>query len=157
MSPPRQTLPLLPLPAGMVLLPGVTLRVPIADRADILPLLGHVFNEAKNVRKSISEQEPRSAIVGCVHVRPASKDQDHQSVTSSTNVPLEQRIKQDFSEFGTTAKVIGLDQPILGGLSLVVEGLRRFRLVSITRVKPFFEGAVKVHGGDGRSSCLSMI
>ncbi|KAK3065637.1 hypothetical protein LTR53_018196, partial [Teratosphaeriaceae sp. CCFEE 6253] len=56
-----RTVPLIPLPPALVLLPGVTTRIPLQNRADVAALLAHIYSKAATPRP-----EPSSITVGCV-------------------------------------------------------------------------------------------
>ena len=56
-----RTLPLVPLPHGTVLLPGVVTRVPLQNRADIAAILANIYSKASTPRPEAS-----SVTVGCV-------------------------------------------------------------------------------------------
>lgn len=145
----RENLPLLALPKDAVLLPGATLRVPITNRPDLLALVLHLLHDPIRGRALPSRSSSKPAVVGCIHVRPSVKDQDPEDVMPAVGLPLDQEIKRKYSEFGTAATIVGLDGRFLEGLVLVLQGVSRFRVLDVTQTKPFVEGVVAFHDGDG--------
>ncbi|KAL8965419.1 MAG: hypothetical protein Q9183_003864, partial [Haloplaca sp. 2 TL-2023] len=68
----------------------------------------------------------------------AEPDQDHESHARAP----EKASKHDLFAFGTVAKISGVQGRRLDEMTLVVEGLRRFRIAQVTKEKPFFEATV---------------
>ncbi|KAL9625201.1 MAG: hypothetical protein Q9160_000603 [Pyrenula sp. 1 TL-2023] len=121
-------LPLIPLPSDLVLLPGTTLRIPIRDRADVPTLLSKAFSrvtQPRNDRYALS--------VGCVPLRSSklSRDgrkllkdipDDNTSTTESQRVDPARATKNDLFQYGTFAKIIGVQGRPTAEPTLVVEG-----------------------------------
>ncbi|KAK5130232.1 hypothetical protein LTR08_002278 [Meristemomyces frigidus] len=151
-SPQRtRTLPLIPLPRNLVLLPGVTTRIPLVNRPDVAAILAYVYSKASTPRP-----EPSSVTVGCVPLNSAylsadgkqlleDGDPDRKVATAQTD-PAQAR-RADLFNYGTMAKVTGVQ-----GLALVVEGVSRFKIDKMTRERPYFEARVSLHEGDAVSA-----
>ncbi|PPJ56636.1 hypothetical protein CBER1_01811 [Cercospora berteroae] len=142
-----RTLPLVPLPHSLVLLPGVTTRVPLQNRADIAAILAKLYSTAATPRAETS-----SVTVGCVPLNSQflspdgkhfleEKDASKQKIESEpTNVR-----KKDLFQYGTMARVTGVQGRRAGELTLVVEGITRFHIDKITQERPYFEAKVTLH------------
>ncbi|KAK2790433.1 hypothetical protein FQN53_009456 [Emmonsiellopsis sp. PD_33] len=139
-------LPLLPLQRDSVLLPGVTLRIPLAERADIPLLLTSLFSKH-------SPKNGTPTLIGCVPLSSPylSKDgqqlldsQDRESTRSTTPKPIDpaKASGKDLFGYGTMAKVIGVQGRPNAEPYLLVEGLRRFSVSKLTKETPFFEAEV---------------
>jgi ATP-dependent Lon protease len=57
--------------------------------------------------------------------------------------------KGDLFRYGSMAKVTGVQGRVQGELSLIVEGLSRFRVEAITKERPYFEGMVEQVSDEG--------
>ncbi|KAH9830249.1 Lon protease 2, peroxisomal [Teratosphaeria destructans] len=152
-----RTLPLVPLPPPLVLLPGVTTRIPLQNRADVAAILAHIYSKASTPRP-----EPSSVTVGCVPLNSPylSSDGKRQLIedgggggggdggdkkpSSITDDPAQAR-KPDLFLYGTMARVTGVQGRRAGELTLVVEGVQRFRTDRILRERPYFEAKVTLH------------
>ena len=142
-----RTLALVPLPHNLVLLPGVTARVPLQNRGDVAAILAHIYSKASTPRP-----EPSSVTVGCVPLNSPylspdgkrliedaeSKDRKGASIESDPG----QARKPDLFQYGTIAKVTGVQGRRPEELNLVVEGMSRFKIDKITRERPYFEARV---------------
>ncbi|KAK1004105.1 hypothetical protein LTR91_004551 [Friedmanniomyces endolithicus] len=144
-----RTLPLIPLPSLLVLLPGVTARIPLQNRADVAALLANIYSKAATPRP-----EPSSITIGCVPLRSAylsadgkqlleAASKDTEGVTVQTD-PSQAR-KPDLFQYGVLARVTGVQGRREGQLTLVVEGVSRFRTDKIIRERPYFEARVTVY------------
>ncbi|KAI7282157.1 Lon protease 2 [Hortaea werneckii] len=144
-----RTVPLVPLPPSVVLLPGVTTRIPLQNRADVAAILAHIYSRASTPRP-----EPSSVTVGCVplnspYLSPDGKrlvdngEGDKKPAASQTD-PAQAR-KPDLFNFGTVARVTGVQGRRPGELMLVVEGVSRFKTDKIVRERPYFEAKVILH------------
>lgn len=138
-----QNLPILPLPLGSVLLPGVTLHIPVIHRPDVPPLLSSVITKAKAPKAT-------TISIGCVPLNShllspqgqnliEGAEERHQRPTDLH--PSEAR-KEDLFRYGTVAKISGVQGQRSDDLVLIVEGIRRFRINRITQRRPFFEAEV---------------
>jgi ATP-dependent Lon protease len=155
-----KVLPILPLTSPSVLLPGVTLRVPITNRADVTAVLAKIYSRATTAK-------PDAIItVGCVPLNSTlvSKngkllldERDGGAGTKGKAVyesdPVVAKNKDLFG-FGCVAKVSGVQGRRQGELALVVEGLDRFRIEKILQERPYFEGMIEVVEDEGMWSLL---
>lgn len=143
-----QALPILPLPKGSVLLPGITLRVPIANRTDIPALLSSVF--AKDSRP---RPDATTIAIGCVPINSPLLRSDGQHLLDDANSKNRRRTDdedvgpgdadhRDLFMYGTVAKISGVQGRRANDLSLIVEGIRRFRIDRFTQMRPYFEAEV---------------
>ena len=161
----KSTIPLIPLARDGVLLPGVTLRIPVSGRSDIPLILSSAFQRTRN--RTISANIP----VGCVPVNsPLLSKDGKELLDSSENESGKQNLvididpnkakKDDIFTFGTLAKIIGVSQGPSQESYLVVEGVQRFKVEKILHEKPYFEAevtfyedeAISANDGDIRAS-----
>lgn len=145
-----RTLPLIPLPHSVVLLPGVVTRIPLQNRADIAAILANIYSKASTPRPEAS-----SVTVGCVplnspYLSPDGKQliengdaKDDKSAAGQTD-PAQAR-KPDLFMYGTMARVTGVQGKRPGELSLMVEGISRFKVDKMVRERPYFEAKVALH------------
>ena len=143
-----QTLPILPLPKESVLLPGITLRISVANRTDIRALLTSVFTKDKRPRV-----DPTAILIGCVPINSPLLRSDGQQLLDDgdarrTRRPHDEEINpsdadhRDLFMYGTVAKISGVQGRRADDLSLIVEGIRRFRIDRFTQMRPYFEAEV---------------
>jgi ATP-dependent Lon protease len=144
-----RTLPLVPLPHNLILLPGVTARIPLQNRADVAAILANIYSKASTPRP-----EPSSVTVGCVplnspYLSPDGKRliEDAEAKDRKPNViesdPGQAR-KPDLFQYGTMAKVTGVQGRRPEELNLVVEGMSRFKVDKITQERPYFQARVTI-------------
>ena len=142
------TLPILPLQKGSVLLPGVTLRVPVANRSDISALLSSVVARDRRPRPDAT-----SVSIGCVPINSPLLRSDGQHLLDDRESYSQRHIDdedanpgdadhRDLFMYGTVAKISGVQGRRADDLSLIVEGIRRFRIDRFTQMRPFFEAEV---------------
>lgn len=139
-----RTLPLVPLPYSVVLLPGVTTRLPLANRADVAAILAHLYSKAATPRPEAS-----SVTVGCVPLNSPYLTSDGEQFIDEKDVkkqaneldPAHARTKHLF-QYGTLARVTGVQGRRAGELTLVLEGISRFKIDHITNERPYFEAHV---------------
>lgn len=143
-----QTLPILPLPKGSVLLPGITLRIPVANRTDIPALLTSVFTKDRRPRPDAT-----AITIGCVPINSPLLRSDGQQLLEDGE-PKQSRLiddednnpgdadHRDLFMYGTVAKISGVQGRRANDLSLIVEGVRRFRIDRFTQMRPYFEAEV---------------
>ncbi|KAL7796646.1 ATP-dependent protease La [Trichoderma ceciliae] len=143
------TLPLVPLPRGTVLLPGLVYRVTVnSSRPDLPALLAHVYELA-------ASKGPDGRIdtipIACVPVSSPLVGPDGQLLITNGEDIESTRVdsvnpgsakKDDLFGFGVAAKIVGIDGRGSGEFALRVEGASRVRVDSITRERPFFEAKV---------------
>lgn len=144
----KATIPLIPLPKDSVLLPGVTLRISVSNRADIPLLLSSAFQRATKSRTG-STQLP----VGCVPVNSPflspdgkelldSSENESSKHTQYEGIDPGKARKQDLFGYGTLAKIIGVQGNSNADPYLIVEGVQRFKVDRIKHEKPHFEADV---------------
>lgn len=144
----KATIPLIPLAKDAVLLPGVTLRIPVSNRADIPLLLSSAFQRATKSRTG-SAQLP----VGCVPLNSPFLSLDGKELLDSaakessrdydnSDVDPGKARKKDLYGYGTLAKIIGVQGNSNSDPYLLVEGLQRFKIDKIRHEKPHFEAEV---------------
>lgn len=143
-----QTLPILPLPKGSVLLPGITLRIPVANRTDIPALLTSVFTKDKRPRVDAT-----AISIGCVPINSPLLRSDGQQLLDDGNLKTTQQVNdedtnpgdadhRDLFMYGTVAKISGVQGRRADDLSLIVEGIRRFKIDRFIQMRPYFEAEV---------------
>lgn len=156
-----QSLPILPLPKDSVLLPGITLRVPIVDRKDISALLTTVFTRDRRPRPDAT-----AIAIGCVPINSRLLRSDGQHLLDDRQTEKRRRIDdedtnsgdadhRDLFMYGTVAKISGVQGRRADDLSLIVEGVRRFRIDRFTQMRPYFEAEVTYldEEGENLESC----
>ncbi|KAL1990808.1 hypothetical protein VTN49DRAFT_5811 [Thermomyces lanuginosus] len=138
-------LPLVPLARDTVLLPGLTLRIPLTNRPDLANLLSTLLNRNKRDLSSIS--------IGCVPLASPrlSKDGRHLIDDGQTDSDIDdvvdagQARKDDLFRYGTVAKIVGLQRRIHSEPYLLVTGVQRMTVVKVLRDRPYFEAEVQLH------------
>lgn len=160
MSPTKlEILPLLPLPKDKVLLPGSILRVPLSNRPDLLALVSHVLSASVSTTRKLPKPGGRTIVVGCVPLSTAHEgtpgqkrtrevDTDDQSHGERFGVS-EQADTRNLYYIGTAAAIRGFVGRGMEELALVVQGLRRFRIESISQGKSFLEAQVTYSDKEG--------
>lgn len=150
-----QTIPILPLPQNSVLLPGITLRVPIADRTDIPALLSTVLTQGRRPRPDAT-----TIAIGCVPINSPLLRSDGQHLIDDGNSKTRRRNDnddinpgdadhRDLFMYGTVAKISGVQGRRANDLSLIVEGIRRFRIDRFTQMRPYFEAEIMYLDDEG--------
>lgn len=150
--PKSRTLPLVPTPHNLILLPGVTARIPLQNRADVAAILAHIYSKASTPRP-----EPSSVIIGCVPLNSPYLSPDGKKLITDAEVGKDRKVpviesdpsqarKPDLFQFGCVARVTGVQGRRAGELMLVVEGVSRFKVESFVRQRPYFEARVVVNG-----------
>lgn len=150
-----QTLPILPLPRGSVLLPGVSIRIPVAGRPDIPAILSSVFTKNRQPRP-----DPTTISIGCVPFNSPLLRSDGQQLLEGKDAQSRESKEQDVSHsrdidhrdlfmYGTLAKISGVQGRRAEDLALVVEGIRRIRLDRFTQMRPYFEAEVALLNDEG--------
>ena len=141
------TLPIVPLATSAVLLPGVTLRIPLQGRNDIAAILANIYSRASTPRPDAA-----TVTVGCVPINSPYLSPDGRKLIEDGNKKPRQEYPTDPSKatpkdlfnYGTFAKVAGVQGRRRGELALVVEGVSRFKIEKITQEKPYIEAKVAV-------------
>lgn len=150
-----KTLPLIALAKDSVLLPGITLRLPVSNRTDISALLSSVYTRA-----ATPKPDATAISVGCVPLNSPLLSNDGQQLIDSKDVdggkrqgPLDinpgKANKGDLFSYGTMAKISGVQGRRPGELALIVEGVKRFRIDNITQERPYLEAEVTYHDENG--------
>ncbi|KAG9683721.1 ATP-dependent protease-like protein La, partial [Aureobasidium melanogenum] len=148
-SPKMTTIPIIPLAEGSVLLPGLTLRIPLQGRGDIAAILANIYSKA-----ATPTPDHTSITVGCLPVNSPYLSSDGQKLLDDANnsnrrpvagINPAQATKDQLFSVGTLAKVSGVQGKRRGELTLVVEGVSRFQVNSFVKDSPYFEAEVSIH------------
>jgi ATP-dependent Lon protease len=155
-KPKSKTVPVIPLPRGQVLLPGVSLRIAIAYRPDIAALLAHIYS-------TLTDPKIKTPItIGCVplgshllgpdgtRLLPEREGEQH----NEKEVHPATARQGDLYGYGTLAKVSGVQGRVQGELSLVVEGLSRFRVEKCVQERPYFKAQIEYLSEEGISTLV---
>ncbi|KAF2157340.1 putative LON domain serine protease [Myriangium duriaei CBS 260.36] len=142
------SLPIIPLATSAVLLPGVTLRIPLQGRNDIAAILANIYSKASTPRPDAT-----AVTVGCVPINSPYLSRDgHKLIDDGSKKPKKdypndpsKATPKDLFQFGTLAKVAGVQGRRRGELALVVEGVSRFKIDKIEQEKPYLEARVTLH------------
>ncbi|KAL2175634.1 Lon protease C-terminal proteolytic domain-containing protein [Thermothelomyces heterothallicus CBS 202.75] len=143
------TLPVIALPRGSVLLPGVVQRIAVSsNRPDIASLLAAVYTRA-------ASKTPNGRIdtvpIACVPLASPLLGPDGQLLiedgegaasTDRAQVDPAKATKADLYGWGVAAKITGVEGRGTGEFTLLVEGVARVRVDKIYRDKPYPEGKV---------------
>lgn len=148
-------LPLVPLAKGSVLLPGVTLRIPVSNRPDLTNLLSSLVDRPKRDGNSITFGciplgSPFLSRCGQKLLEGENSDQERQK--DYDTVDAGQARKDDLFRYGTVGKVIGVQRRAYAEPFLLVQGTQRFAVKKILRDRPFFEAEVYPHDENSRFS-----
>lgn len=146
------TLPILPLPQGTVLLPGIVKSIPVSSaRPDLLALLTAVYTRA-GARSSKGRID--AIPIACVPQAPGL------SLVGPDGTPLIENGERDYSgeihdssriskrdlfRSGIAAKITGVEGRGTGEFSILVEGVARVKVEKIYQTQPHFEGKVTYH------------
>ena len=142
-------LPLVPLAKGSVLLPGVTLRIPVSNRPDITNLLSSLVDRP-------SKRDGNSITFGFVPLSSPFLSRDGQNVLEGVDSDEERKAewdsidagqarKDDLFRYGTVGKVIGVQRRAYAEPFLLVQGSQRFTIKKVLKDRPFFEADVYLH------------
>ncbi|KAL8861718.1 MAG: hypothetical protein Q9178_001919 [Gyalolechia marmorata] len=143
-QPRSPTLTILPLPRGVVLLPGVTVPIPLIDRPDVESFVRSLARRSK---------VPKPVFIGCVPLKSPLLSDDGQQLIEDRNrpakeldnehmIPPKSASSSDLFSYGVLAKLSGMHSRHPSDITLVVDGLTRFKVDKVTKEKPFFEAAV---------------
>ncbi|GFG01353.1 LON domain serine protease, putative [Aspergillus lentulus] len=144
-------LALVPLPKGSVLLPGVTLRIPVSNRPDLANLLSALLDQT-----NLGKRDGNTITFGCVPLSSPLLSNDGQQLIEDGSLDVAkkeeydaidagQARKEDLFRYGTVGKVIGVQRRAYAEPFLVVQGVQRFTIKHILRDRPFFEAEVVLH------------
>jgi ATP-dependent Lon protease len=159
----RSKLPIVPLPKDVVLLPGVTLRIPVSNRPDIANLLSTLLNRTASLKR-----ERVVFTLACVPLKSPYLSADGQQLLDDgasealqdeeyEAIDAGQARKEDLFAYGTVAKMVGVQGRAHTEPYLVVEGIRRFEIVEILQERPFFEAEVMLNDESGRIPTPALI
>lgn len=148
-------LPLIPLAKGSVLLPGITLRIPVSNRPDLANLLSSLVDRHKRDGNSIT--------FGCIPLSSPflsldgqqlleGEDRDDERKEDYDSIDAGQARKDDLFRYGTVGKVIGVQRRIYAEPYLLVQGSQRFTVKKVLKDRPYFEAEVFVHEENSRCS-----
>lgn len=146
-------LPLLPLPKGSVLLPGVIQRVTVSsNRPDIASLVAAVYAKAPMTRNGHIDGVP----IACVpFASPFLGPNGHLLIENGENIPIPDKTvdptkvtKSDLFEWGVEAKITGIEGRGTGDFTLLVEGVSRVRVDSIYSGAAHLEAKVTFYQDD---------
>lgn len=154
--------PLIPLARDLVLLPSVNLRIPLADRPDIPTLLTSLFS-----RHAKQRQNNTPILVGCIPLNSPFLSKDGQLLLTDGDKARARSIDEepvnpaaagvnDLFQYGTIAKVVGVQGRANAEPFLLVEGAKRFSVQKILKEKPFFEAEVLVYDEPGRIAYIPL-
>ncbi|KAI1007447.1 Lon protease 2, peroxisomal [Podosphaera aphanis] len=142
-------IPLIPLPKDTVLLPGVVLRIPIANnRPDILALITAIYNRAESHINRLENVQ-----IACVPLSSTLLSRYGQKMISQDpegTLKLKDKVdinpanatEEDLFGYGVAAKISGVEGRGTGEFALLVEGTARVKLEKLTSHRPFFEAKV---------------
>ncbi|KAK2044646.1 ATP-dependent protease La [Colletotrichum somersetense] len=144
------TLPVIPLARGTILLPGVAQRIPVtAARPDIPALLANVYTRAATA----APNERIDAVpIACVPVSSPFvgpngqlliQDADHMDESLIKEVNPGTARKADLFNYGVAARITGIEGRGTAEFALRVEGVARIRVEKVTQERPHFEAKVK--------------
>ena len=113
-------------------------------------ILAHIYSKSTTPRPEAS-----SVAVGCVPLNSAYLSPDGKRLiqdaeakdknTAAVQSDPSQARKPDLYRYGTLARVTGVQGRTPGELTLIVEGISRFKVEKITRERPYFEARVALH------------
>ena len=145
-------LPIVPLPKGQVLLPGISLRISVVNRPDVAALLARLYSTSSSRNNAADD----SVTVACVPLGSPYLSADGKRLIDSTpdaEKGMDKQItedvhpavarKEDLFSLGCVARVSGVQQGRgQTGLSLIVEGMERCRVEKVVKERPYFEAYV---------------
>ncbi|KAF7716632.1 Lon protease-like protein 2, peroxisomal [Penicillium ucsense] len=149
-------LPLVPLAKSFVLLPGVTLRIPVSNRPDLTNLLSSLVDRP-------AKRDGNTITFGCVPLASPFLSRDGQQLLEGDqsetggkddydSIDAGQARKDDLFRYGVVGKVIGVQRRAYAEPFLLVQGSQRFTIKKVLKDRPFFEAEVLLH--DESSSTL---
>lgn len=143
-------LPIIPLAKDAVLLPGVSLRIPLSERPDIPILLASLFG------RSSQRSESSPIVVGCVPLNSPLLSRNGQQLLDNDikegrrspdtfDVDPSQASKRDLFGYGAVAKVVGVQGRANSEPYMLVEGAKRLFIRKVLKEKPYIEADVTVY------------
>ena len=154
------TLPLIALPKGSVLLPGIVQRIGVsANRPDIASLLAAVYTRA-------ATKSPNGRIdnvpIACIPFNSPLLGPNGQLLIENgdaTDVHAHHEIdpakasKSDLFPWGVVAKITGVEGRGTGEFTLLVEGVSRVKVDKLYSDKAYLEARVSHFRDEGIPSC----
>lgn len=146
------SLPVIPLPKGTVLLPGIAMMISVsASRPDIHSLLADIYSKG-----GWKGQKMKYINVACVPLNSPYLTRHGQKMISrdgqalpSKDVQPETARKEDLFGYGVAAKIKSVQGQNAEDISLLVEGIARIRVDNVTQERPYFEADVTYEHDDG--------
>ncbi|KIW01969.1 ATP-dependent protease La [Verruconis gallopava] len=143
-------LPVVPLPKGQVLLPGVSLRISVVNRPDVAALLARLYSTSSSQRSAADDTVTVACVpLGSPLLSPDGKRLIDAAVPEGKDKHMTQDVhpavarKEDLFGLGCVARVSGVQQGRgHTGLSLIVEGLERCVVEKVVKERPYFEAYV---------------
>lgn len=126
-------IPIITVGDGVVPFPGVSLRVPLSDRPDVVAQLTHLLrNEAANPSSN-------GLVLGLVPVSASAV-----LAPSSPDLKPGRRTHTDLADYGTTVKIraIRIDSAATATAQMLVEGMHRFKVSRIVQTDPHLSADV---------------
>ncbi|KAL2133900.1 hypothetical protein VTI74DRAFT_1465 [Chaetomium olivicolor] len=150
------TIPVIALPRGTVLLPGVVQRIAVSsNRPDIASLLAAVYTRA-------ASKTPNGRIdtvpIACVPLASPLlgpegqlliQDGERDVSANRNHVDPAKASKKDLFGWGVAAKITGVEGRGTGEFTLLVEGVTRVRLEKTYHEKPYLEAKVLYYQEEG--------
>ncbi|OJJ37221.1 hypothetical protein ASPWEDRAFT_38892 [Aspergillus wentii DTO 134E9] len=144
-------LAIVPLAKGSVLLPGVTLRIPVANRPDLSNLLSTLLD-----RSTSGKRDGSTITFGCVPLSSPFLSNDGQNLLENATLEDDQKEeydsidagqarKDDLFRYGTLGKVVAVQRRVYGEPYLLVQGVQRFTIKRILKERPYFEAEAILH------------
>lgn len=151
---------LVPLPKGSVLLPSVSLRIPVSNRPDLANLLSTLLD-----RSNSGKRDGSTITFGCVPLSSPFLSKDGQNLLEDGNLNNEQKEAydsldagqartEDLFGYGTLGKVVGIQRRAFAEPYLLVQGMQRFSVKRVLKERPFFEAEVILHEEKGKQSIV---
>lgn len=149
-------LPLVPLPKGSVLLPGVSLRIPVSNRPDLANLLSALVDKSNS-----GKRDGNTVIFGCVPLNSPFLSKDGQNLLEDGSASDEKKEEydsidagqaraEDLFHYGTIGKVVGIQRRAFAEPFLLVQGVQRFATKRVLKERPFLEAEVFLHEEKGK-------
>jgi ATP-dependent Lon protease len=146
---------LVPLPKGSVLLPGVSLRIPVSNRPDLANLLSTVLEKS-----NAGKRDGNTVAFGCIPLNSPFLSKDGQNLIEGggsddekeeyESIDAGQARTEDLFRYGTIGKVVGIQRRAFAEPFLLVQGTQRFTVKRVVKERPFFEAEAIIHEEKGK-------
>jgi ATP-dependent Lon protease len=151
------TLPVIALPRGSVLLPGVVQRIAVSsNRPDIASLLAAVYTRAASKTPNgridtvpivcIPLASPLLGPNGQLLIQDADQTtagaDAEAAADADVQINLAKASQSDLFSWGVAAKITGVEGRGTGEFTLLIEGVTRVRVEKISHDKPYLQGRV---------------